>query len=99
MADSISADVVPGAKLLANTTNGPGAVPLMLMPLLRTEACPLSGSRAETMRSSFGRRLLADAGRVGARGGARELLLDGFGLNVAEAERYGYEHGNVNIYI
>lgn len=97
MADSISADVVPGAKLLPNTTNGPEAVPLMLIPLLRTEACPLSGSRAEAIRSSFGRRLLADAGRVGARGGARELF-DGFGLNVAEAERYVEEYKTVNIY-
>lgn len=89
MADSMSADVVPGAKLLPNTTNGPGAVPLMVIPLLRTEACPLSGSRAEMMRFSFGWRLLADAGRVGVkeRGGASELLFDDLGLNVAEAER------------
>ena len=90
MADSMSAAVVPGAKLLPNTTNGPGAVPLMVIPLLRSEACPLSGSSAEAMRLSFVRCLFADTGRVGVkdRGGARELLFEGLGFDDAEAERW-----------
>lgn len=44
-ADWISAAVVPGAKLLPITTNGPEPAPLIEipMPLLRTVACPFSG--------------------------------------------------------
>lgn len=78
----MSAAVVPGAKLLPKTTNGPEPAPLMVMPtsLSRMFACPFSGRRAAMRRSSFGRRLFTEAGREDAR-------LSCFCLKVADAER------------
>jgi hypothetical protein len=91
MADWMSAAVVPGAKLLPITTNGPELAPLMEMPTgpSRTVACPLAGCSAESKRFSSGRRLFGGfavdcAGRVGA-DGARVFF---FGLIEADAERY-----------
>lgn len=66
IADSMSAAVVPGAKLLACTMNGP-AVPLMDIPASppRMFACPVSCVIADEMRFSLACLAAADAGLVG----------------------------------
>jgi len=92
----MSAAVVPGAKLLPMTMNGPELAPLILIPpeLSRIVDCPFAGLRAEIKRSSFGRRLFAglDRGAFEGAGGAADtagLLLFGFafGLELVDAER------------
>lgn len=52
MADWISAAVVPGAKLLPTTVNGPELVPLMEIPpgFPQTVACPFVSLRAAARR-------------------------------------------------
>lgn len=95
-ADWMSAAVVPGAKLLPMTTNGPELAPLMLIPppeLSRIVDCPFVGLRAEIKRFSSGRRLFLDLereafeGAGGAADTAGLLFGFGFGFELVDAER------------
>lgn len=88
----MSADVVPGAKLLPMITNGPALAPLMANPpeLSRTVDCPFAGLSAVIRRSSSGRRLFTGLEReaFGAGGGAADTTgLFFFGLELVDAER------------
>ena len=82
-ADSMSAAVVPGAKLLAWMKKGPDEMPRMEMPLALFEGtifvCASAASRAASMRLERAFRAAAEAGRGGALFGLIELV---------DAERY-----------